>query len=339
MSDVLSPAEIESLLCTMDETCQGESAPDPLTMPRGLWMAEKTSLDDFKPPERLGKDQVLALQSLHERFSRDFGTEMTALLRTSVEVKLTSVDQLIYSEFVFHLENPTCLNLIKAEPLVGQLILDINPSLLFPIIDRLLGGGKAAQPPLNRPLTEIELRLVGRVTDLFLNELRRTWEPIVPLELSVDRIESNPQLVQIAPPNAVVVVMSFELRLGEVHGMMNLCIPLNTIEPIKNRLSSNSCVNYSRCAPSAESIQSISDRLSGAIVEVVVDLAETNLSTADLIALRVGDIIATEQNVHRPLTVSIEGRPTFHASPGAYHGHKAIQLVGPIDERRLRAGN
>src|SRR6188768_4215229 len=103
---------------------------------------EKVTPYDFKRPERVGKEQMRALQSLHEGFSRNYSAALSALLRTIVEVKLTSVDQLTYSEFIFSLENPTCFNLLRAEPLEGHLILDVNPSILFPIIDRLLGGGK-----------------------------------------------------------------------------------------------------------------------------------------------------------------------------------------------------
>ena len=102
---------------------------------------DKISPYDFKRPERVGKEQMRSLQTMHEGFGRNFGASLSALLRTIVELKLTSVDQLTYSEFVFSLENPTCFNLINAAPLEGQLILDINLSLLFPIIDRLLGGG------------------------------------------------------------------------------------------------------------------------------------------------------------------------------------------------------
>ena len=103
---------------------------------------EKITPYDFKRPERVGKEQMRALQSLHEGFGRNFGAALSALLRSIVEVKLTSVDQLTYSEFVFSLENPTCFNLLTAKPLEGNLILDINPSILYPIINRLLGGGK-----------------------------------------------------------------------------------------------------------------------------------------------------------------------------------------------------
>jgi flagellar motor switch protein FliM len=292
---------------------------------------EKVSPYDFKRPERVGKEQMRSLQTMHEAFGRNYGASLSALLRTIVELKLTSVDQLTYSEFVFSLENPTCFNLINASPLEGQLILDINLSLLFPIIDRLLGGGIDSGAPIRRPLTEIELRLVGRITELFCKEMKQAWENVLELNLTIDRVESNPQLVQIVPPNEVVVLISFELTLGEARGMMNLCIPFNSIERISNRLSSNSWVSYGKKSATTENIQRISNQLNDALVEVVVDLAETNISTSDLIGLRVGDIIATEKDVARPLVVSIEGRPKFHAQPGAFKGRKAIQVVGMID--------
>jgi flagellar motor switch protein FliM len=326
--DVLSQAEVESLLSAMDGR-ESDVIADAATS--RIRHREKISPYDFKRPERVGKEQMRSLQTMHEAFGRNFGAALSALLRTIVELKLTSVDQLTYSEFVFSLENPTCFNLINAAPLEGQLILDINLSLLFPIIDRLLGGGNDAAPPARRPLTEIELRLVSRITDLFCKEMKHAWENVLDLDLSIDRVESNPQLVQIVPPNEVVVLISFEITLGDARGMMNLCIPFNSIERISNRLSANNWVSYGTKKATPENIKRISGQLSDAVVEVVVELAETNISTSDLIGLRVGDIIATEKDVERPLVVSIEGRPKFHAQPGAFKGRKAIQVMGTIE--------
>jgi flagellar motor switch protein FliM len=323
--DVLSQAEVESLLTAMDAR-ESDVIADAASS--RIRHRDKISPYDFKRPERVGKEQMRSLQTMHEAFGRNFGASLSALLRTIVELKLTSVDQLTYSEFVFSLENPTCFNLINASPLEGQLILDINLSLLFPIIDRLLGGGADTGTSIRRPLTEIELRLVARITDLFCKEMKHAWENVLDVDLSIDRVESNPQLVQIVPPNEVVVLISFELTLGESRGMMNLCIPFNSIERISTRLSSNSWVSYGKKTATTENIQRISNQLSDAVVEVVVDLAETNISTSDLIGLRVGDIIATEKDVARPLVVSIEGRPKFHAQPGAFKGRKAIQIIG-----------
>jgi flagellar motor switch protein FliM len=206
------------------------------------------------------------------------------------------------------------------------LILDINPSILYPIIDRLLGGGKDLSPPARRPLTEIELRLVSRITGLFLAEMKHAWENVVNLNLVVDRVESNPQLVQIVPPNEVVILISFELALGDLRGMINLCIPFNAIERIGNKLTNNTWSTYSRTGVNQETISTISQQMDRSLVEMIVTLAETRITTADLVGLRVGDIITTDKDVHAPLEVLVAGVPKFEASPGAFKGFKAIEV-------------
>lgn len=310
--EVLSQDEVESLLNSIDAESRIEARstrPEALASGHGH---EKIAPYDFKRPERVGKEQMRALQSLHENFSRNFAAALSGLLRSIVEVKLANVDQLTYSEFIFSLENPTCLNLIDAPPLEGRLLLDINPAILFPILDRLLGGGKERGPFARRPLTEIERRLVARITRSFLEELKRAWENVVELDLSVDRIESNPQLVQVVPPNEVVVLTSFELTLGDTRGMMNLCIPFNSIDGLSAKLVANG--------------QPISGQPEGSFVEMIVTLAETNVTTTDLLGLCVGDIITTDHDVRQPLDVAIEGVSKFQASPGTLKGRKAIQV-------------
>ncbi len=332
--EVLSQAEVESLLTAME-------AKAPVSAAAGLGGAavmtrtsarprEKVTPYDFKRPERVGKEQMRALQSLHEGFGRNFGAALSALLRSIIEVKLTSVDQLTYSEFVFSLENPTCFNLLRAEPLEGNLILDINPSILYPIMDRLLGGGKDTGPVSRRPLTEIELRLVSRMTNLFLKELQHAWEGVLPLKLSVERVESNPQLVQIVPPNEVVVLISFELTLGELRGMINLCIPFNAIERVSSKIASNSWVSYGKATATPQSKAALAKQLDAAQVELIVTLAQTKITTGDLIGLRVGDIITTEHDIHQPLAVEVQGTQKFCASAGSFKGCKAIRVLDPL---------
>ena len=317
---ILTDEEVASLLTeTRDENVPQAAR---VTPPK-----EKVAPYDFKRPERVGKDQMRALQSMHEGFGRNFGAALSALLRSIVDVKLTSVDQLTYSEFVFSLQNPTCFNLLRAEPLEGNLILDLNPAILYPIIDRLLGGGKETTVMARRPLTEIELRLVSRITKLFLNELKHAWESIVELDLAVERVESNPQLVQIVPPNEVVILISFELAIGDVRDMINLCIPFNAIERISAKLQSNSWFSYGKSETTPETIAMLSRQLDGTSLELVATLAETRICTKDLIGLRVGDVIATEHDVHRALEVRVAGVPKFTACAGAFKGHKAIQVV------------
>ncbi len=329
--EVLSQLEVESLLSALDTG--GPKSPSPQPGKRSspqIRSREKVTPYDFKRPERVGKEQMRSLQSLHEGFGRNFGAALSALLRMIIEVKLTSVDQLTYSEFVFSLENPTCFNLLRADPLEGNFILDINPSILYPIIDRLLGGGKDGTQLARRPLTEIELRLVSRITSLFLKEMKKAWQNVVDLDLSIERVESNPQLVQIVPPNEVVVLISFEITLGDIRGMINLCIPFNNIERISSKLTANSWVGYSRGGATEHTKGMIGRRLDGSQVELIVTLADSRITTADLIALRVGDIITTDKDVRAPLEVAVEGAAKFNASCGAFKGHKAIQIQSAV---------
>ena len=352
--DVLSQAEVESLLNAMSsgEDIAGagpESAPaasgSSVSKAGGTAAAqqgrfrEKIAPYDFKRPERVGKEQMRALQTLHEGFGRNFAAGLSAMLRSMVEVKLTSVDQLTYSEFVFSLENPTCFNLLKADTLEGNLILDINPSILYPIIDRLLGGGREGGALARRPLTEIELRIVSRIMGIFLSELHNAWENVLELDLAVLRVESNPQLVQIVPPNEVIVLIGFELSIGEVRGMVSLCIPYNSIERISSKLTANSWVSHGRQQTSPQDAEQIARAINSSLVELRVQLAKTRITTDELIGLRVGDLITTQHDMRAPLVAMVEGVPKFHVSPGAYKGQTAICVEETLDDPPAGAGD
>jgi len=328
MADVLSQTEVESLLAALDPRAHAApSAP----APRSEDVRSQISVYDFKRPERVSKEQMRAFQALHEGFSREFGASLSGMLRAIVEVKLISVDQLTYSEFVFSLENPTCFNLLYSEGLEGHVILDLNPSIIFPIVDRLLGGGKTTGHDLpNRPLTEIELNLVSRIIALATQGLESVWDNICALKLRVQQVESNPQLVQIVPPNEVIVLISFEIMMGEVRGIMNLCIPFNTIEPLAGKLSSDSWSAYQKKGADPRQKLILETGVQRAAVKMVVHLAQGRLTARELMQLAVGDVIMTETDSRRGAEVLVEGCPLFQAHPGVFKGHKAIRMGPPL---------
>lgn len=303
----------------------GPRAPHP--MPRG----PRTTHYDFKRPERVGKDQMRAMHALHEGLARGFGAAVSGMLSTMLEVKLISVDQLTYSEFVFSLDNPSCFNVLRPSPLDGHWILDIAPSLCYAVIDRMLGGDATSGEPIRRALTEIEHRLIGRMVKLFTDELKKVWYNIIELDLVVERVESNLQLVQIVPPNEVVILVGLEVALGKNRGMINLCIPFNTIERFNSQLSNNGWVGYTRSASSPEKRTQVTKQIDDAPVELVVTLAETRVRTADLFGLSVGDIIATEKDVSEPLKISVQSVPKFTASAGAFRGKKAVRIKAHLE--------
>jgi flagellar motor switch protein FliM len=335
MGDVLSQSEVESLLAALDSgagpgaSSSGGGGPSSGSrmsrMDDGL---SQISVYDFKRPERVSKEQMRGFQALHEGFSREFGAALSGMLRTIVEVKLISVDQLTYSEFVFSLENPTCFNLLKADPLEGHLILDLNPSIIFPIVDRLLGGGKdgSSNSFPRRPLTEIELRLVARITDRAIECLRAAWANICDFKPRVTQVESNPQLVQIVPPNEVIVLISFEITMGEMRGIMNLCVPYNTIEPLAGKLSANTWSSYTTKQVDPRQALSLKVGAARAKVGLVVEMATAGLSAGELMHLEVGDIILTDKDHRSPIRVFVEGKPKFEAFAGMVKGHKAIRV-------------
>jgi flagellar motor switch protein FliM len=341
----LSQSQVEGLLKAMEK---GEASPQapvppapkpgekPKQRPQPATPArhhsnERVTPYDFKRPERVGKEQMRAMHSLHETIARNFGAVVSGMLRTMLEVKLLSVDQMTYSEFVFSLDNPSCFNVLKADPLEGNWILDISPALSYAVIDRMLGGDPEPGTPIRRPLTEIENRLIGRLVSAFLAELRDAWLNIVPLDLAITSVESNPQLVQIVPPNEVVILICFEVTLSRNRGMINLCIPFNTIERFNTQLSNNGWVGYSRSRPTPETRATISSNVDTAAVDIIVTLARSKIKTGDLVDLSVGDLITTEKDVALPLELSVQGVPKFHARPGAFRGKKAVRIDGIIE--------
>jgi len=344
--EALSQSQVEGLLKAMESGAPSPQAapvappppPEPSLPRRGNTppppprkpTTERITPYDFKRPERVGKEQMRAMHSLHETIARNFGAVVSGMLRSMLEVKLLSVDQMTYSEFVFSLDNPSCFNVITAEPLEGNWILDISPSLSYAVIDRMLGGDTEPGTPIRRPLTEIETRLIGRLVKSFLVQLHDAWENIVSLDLSISSVESNPQLVQIVPPNEVVILICFEVTLGKNRGMINLCIPFNTIERFNSQLSNNGWIGYSRTKATAETRQQIGNNVDTAFVDVVVTLARSKIRTGDLLDLCVGDLITTEKDVAQALELSIQGVPKFHARPGVFKGKKAVGIEGII---------
>ncbi len=340
----LSQNQVENLLKAMETVGDGPPQPQPTgstgesgpvvgSVPQSsVGPGARITAYDFKRPERVGKDQMRAMHSLHEALARNFGAAISGMLRTMIEVKLLSVDQLTYSEFVFSLDNPSCFNVLKPIPLDGNWILDIAPSLSYAIIDRMLGGDPKPTDTLRRPLTEIENRLIGRIVDIFLKQLKESWENIIELDFEVESVESNPQLVQIVPPNEVVILVGFELMLAQNRGMLNLCIPFNTIENYNSKLSRNGWVGYGKGTPTKETKGKITTSIDRAPVDVVVTLARSKIRTGDLLDLSVGDIITTEKEIDAPMELAVQDVPKYHARPGAFKGKKAVQIESTIEK-------
>jgi flagellar motor switch protein FliM len=335
MADVLDQSEIDALLAAVDS---GQVEEEETTLQ--IFSRTRRDLEnvevrpyDFKRPERVSKDQMRSLQTLHEAFARNFGASLSGFLRTIVEVKVANCEQMTYAEFISGLPNPTSFNLIEARPLEGQMCLEISPLIIYPIIDRLLGGTNSELFIPQRPMTLIETKLISKVTARGLSALHEAWAGIKQLDFSIVATESNPQLVQIVPPNEVVVVVGFELKMSNRAGTMNLCIPYNVIEPIMEDLASQSWFNSPKSNRTAELQQTIGRTLTRAAVTVTGLLAETTITMRDLLTLAPGDLLVTERPAASPIVMMVENQKRFLANIGQFKGARALKVIRPVGEQ------
>lgn len=328
MADVLDQSEVDALLSAVDN---GEVPEAELDAAKAGTVPLDVRAYDFKRPERVSKDQMRALEAIHEGAARNFGAALSGFLRTIVEVRVATTEQLTYSEFIHSLPNPTSFNLITAPPLEGQMCLEISPLIIYPIIDRLLGGSNSEMFIPQRPLTAIEWRLVKQITDRALSSLTEVWSDLIDVQFNLAETESNPHLVQIVAPNEVVVVIGFEIRMGQRAGTMSLCVPFNVIEPVIGRLATQSWHAYRRKAGDPDQIQKLTSHLRTATVNLRAFLGETSITLGELMHLQVGDVLRTEKLANAEVILQIEGKNKFAGRLGQYRGARAIRVTRNAD--------
>jgi flagellar motor switch protein FliM len=295
-------------------------------------MKPNVSRYDFKKPKHAAQGYLHNIHTLHTGFAHELADGLSALVRNRVEVRLLGTDQISLREFFARLDNPTCLSVLSMEALSTAWMVDIQPVVLYPIIDCMLGGGQQSGPLITRrPPTDIELRLASHIGDLLCEELRRAWAPVADFRLKLQRIESNPRAMQMACVDDTAVMVRFGVSLGYRKGLMRLCIPGQVLEPYNDRIFKEP----KPAEPKPQSLEAI-ERIGREVVhsrtEIKAWLAETKITMHDLFGLRVGDIITTQKNVNTPVVVTVAGVPKFHARPGAVRGRKAIVIMEPIAE-------
>ncbi len=326
MADILSQEEVDALLAAVSEGEPQAAGPEP---------TEKryhVSKYDFKRPERVSKDQFRGFQTLSEMFVRDLSTALGGSLRAIARASVVSVDQITYEEYVLSISNPTSYNVIQLPPLEGNLILEFNPSLIFPIIDRLLGGHGLAIAKA-RELTEIEQKLVAKIVDLVLGTLVRAWRHLADFSWKLVAQENDPQIVQIVTGSEIVLALTFELAVGDISGTMTLCLPVVVIEPLLEKVGAEYTFYGSR--PRHRGLQqtaTVEENVLRANARVEVYMAGSTISVRDLLRLQVGDIVRLDNSVHEEscITLSVCGKPKFVAKQGRIGNRQAIQILARL---------
>jgi len=318
--DVLSQNEIDELLSALSSGTV--SAEEIKAEPK----KRRIKVYDFKRPDKFSKDQIRTLQMIHENFARLLNTFLSAHLRSLVLINVVSVDQLTYEEFVRSLPNPSVICIFQMWPLKGNVILEMNPNIVFAIIDRLFGGpGRPPSKP--RALTDIEEAIVRRVIGKALESFQEAWKQVIVIEPKMEAIETNPQFTQIVPPNDMVVIVTLQAKMGQAEGLINMCIPYLVLEPIMSKLSTSFWVAaLVSKETSAESVNILQRRLEKASIPLIVELGRTTLTVQELLEMSVGHVLQLETKITDELNVIIGQREKFRGKPGLIGNKLAIQV-------------
>jgi flagellar motor switch protein FliM len=292
---VLSQEEIDNVFRNIREHSHLQEDPSTRAQPY-----------DFRRPDRIGKDQLRAIHLLHENFARSLASSLSAYLRAYVSVNLVSVEQLSFMEFVQCLPSPTIITPLAMKPFDGNAILEMNPTLVFPILEMLLGGnGKGMPHKVDREITEIEQSILEAVYRLILQDMREAWASVTDFNFAIVGTETEPQMLNMLAPNEAVVAVSLEVRLVESIGMMNFGIPSIIIKMLRQRFDSQWIMRKSE--PSEEEQTRIFRLLQPAQLRAEARLEGPTIRTEDLLKLEVGDVLKLDYSLNRPLRMELNG--------------------------------
>lgn len=322
MSDILSQSEIDALLSALSS---GETN---VVLDENV-DEKKVKAYNFARPSKFGKEQLRTLEVIFESFSRLVSSFLTGYLRTPAQIEVANAEQLTYNEFNNSLLNPVVLGIIDFAPLKGSVILDLSANIGYAIIDRILGG-RCENIKKTREFTEIEKILLERVVSQLVSYLVEPWENVCDINPRLEKLETNAQFAQVISPNEMIALVTLSIKLADVEGLINFCIPHLVIEPIIGKLNTkhwfatNEDEDVSKYRPAVER------KLETAKVPLSVVVGKTNITVDEFISLQVGDVIKLDSYVNSDFNVMVGDLLKFYAKPGLSRGKNAIQITSVV---------
>jgi len=330
LAKILTQEEIDALLTTVSSSeIEPDVTPTPSEQP-----SRTVVTYDFKHPNRVSKDQVRTFENMHDNFAGHVGSTLSAMLRTMVDVDLVSVDQINYSEYIMSLVTPSCTYTYSAVPLEGLCIMDFNPTLAFSFIDRMFGGGEKTLE-IERELTGIEKAVMAKIVRRLYGDLEKAWQNIVPLKIEANSFETNPQFIQIIPAGETVIVISLQLKLFKTTGLLTICYPYVSLEPVLTKLSAQNWIDATKKKNIEETLVHNRENLQPVEVPVTLTLATTTLKMRDFLNLQLGNVIASETKIDAPAIMSVGDRKKYLCRPGLFGKRRAGQIIDlyPVIEK------
>ena len=324
MPDVLSQDEIDNLLKALSS---GE-----LDVEEIKGTDEKQVKNyDFARPSKFSKEHLRTLEIIFEHFGRLLATNLPAYLRKSVNVDIVNSEVVIYSEFSNALSNPVLLGVVSMKPLAGNMVMEMASNLGFAIVDRLLGGTGTALDK-ERDFSEIELTIIERIFSICVNLLKEPWENVIKVTPRLERIETNSQFAQIISPTETIAIITINLKIGDVEGLMNVCLPYTLLETVMDKLNTKFWFSNMQEKDPTMYGEVIENVISKTKVPIKAILGESKVNVSDFVNLQIGDIIKIDKKVDQELDVYVGNIKKFNALPGYFEDKYAVRITDVIRE-------
>jgi flagellar motor switch protein FliM len=323
MNQVLSQNEVDALLSAVSDNRMDAPGAD---AGGGGGGGAGVVQYDLANQDRIIRGRMPTLDIIHDRFIRLFRMTLSNSLRKMANISVNSTGPLKFSEFMNSLPLPSCLNILRLDPLRGAAVMVIESKLLYALVDSFFGGNDVPYTKIEgKDFTQIEIKIARRVVLTAIDDLEKAWEPVYPLKIGYSRTEINPQFVAVVPPSDVVIATTFDVELEKVSGTIKVVIPYATLEPIKSKLS----VGFQSEQLEVDFIwiNRIKEQIMGTTANLLVKLGNADITLRDLMELEPGDIIQLNTDATLPLDVLIEGVPKFKGIPGLSKGNRAIKIT------------
>ncbi len=325
MGDILSQNEIDMLL---QQLSAGELDVGKIKKESS---EKKIRVHDFRRPSKFAKDHIRTLQIIHENYARLLTNFLSGYLRTLVQVDVQTVQALQYSEFTNSIANPAVLGIVNFNPLPGSVIIEINPVIAYSLIERILGGRGYGVEKV-RGFTEIEIAILMRLISQMLNIIKEPWENVVEVRPVLDRIETNAQFAQVMSPNEMVALVTFTAKIGDAEGLLNLCIPHMTVEPVLEKLSTRLWFSLIEKETTEEGRKLLKSKVEETKIPVTAVLGRTTISVNDFLSLQEGDVLTLNTDIDGKVEVLVGDILKFLGIPGVRNKKLSVKITDVVKE-------
>lgn len=294
--------------------------------PYKIGKERKVNNYDFKKALRFSQDQIRTLTRIHENFARLLTSYFSTQLRTYVQLTVTGVEQYSYEEFIQNIQKNSLLGVFEASPLPGSMIMEFSPDVAYVMFDRLLGGQGNA---LNKTsdLTEIETSVIERVFVKSLDCFQEAWTSVIRLWPALKEIEVNPQFLTMSPPNETVIMVTLQTKIGEVEGVINLCLPHLVLEKVLPNLSARHWLANQKKVKENHEVTALEKKLQNTKLNVKAVLGQSSINIEDFLNLNNGDVIRLQESITDPVKLLVDDKQKFFAQAGVSKGRLAVQIT------------